>query len=428
MRPFMHSHMKQNYFFIEPYVHVSIKNETCLVYNTLSHNHLIYRNRPEVLKLLQDISSKDHLGVIRLTDHEMNNDRISRFVRDMRHHFMGDLVDAGKSDGKPVLMRHSPVVRKDIRYLTREKGSPAGEDILNYLTEMSVYINSICGSRCRDCDKYYKQYLCCTRPGTKNRELPFENISDLIQQVKASGLLRLNILGGNLFKYKHLNRLAGMLKRSRIPVVFHLNSGHLPGAAGRLEALDFENARYQLMVTSLDSEDNIKNALRLTKPFQTRVTYMFTVQSEDDLTKVRSLVNRFELSEYGLKPFANGNNEPFFRDNVFLDLQDILKAGPGQKEIYANGILNRLSFGRITILVNGAVHANVNSPAIGKLGKDTISEILTREMENGKNWWRIRSKLKPCMNCVMRDLCPPPGNYEYALRRNNLCNARDALS
>jgi pseudo-rSAM protein len=48
-------------------------------------------------------------------------------------------------------------------------------------------------------------------------------------------------------------------------------------------------------------------------------------------------------------------------------------------------------------------------------------EIVHKEIDNGKSWFRIRNQA-PCNDCVYQWLCPSPSDYEIAIGRQNLCH------
>ena len=84
--------------------------------------------------------------------------------------------------------------------------------------------------------------------------------------------------------------------------------------------------------------------------------------------------------------------------------------------------MNPLNFGKLFILNNGDIYANLNSTKIGIHGKDSISKVLYRELNKKNSWLQTRKNVEPCTNCVFDVLCPPISNYEYVLRKNNLCH------
>ena len=85
--------------------------------------------------------------------------------------------------------------------------------------------------------------------------------------------------------------------------------------------------------------------------------------------------------------------------------------------------MNIYDFGKINIMPNGDVYANLNHPILGNIYTDSLYEIVHKEVEEGKSWLRIRNEA-PCNDCVYQWLCPPPSNYEIAIGRSNLCHVK----
>lgn len=54
--------------------------------------------------------------------------------------------------------------------------------------------------------------------------------------------------------------------------------------------------------------------------------------------------------------------------------------------------MNLYDFGKITILPNGDVYANLNHPSLGNIHVNNIQEILHKEVEEGKSWFRVRNQ------------------------------------
>lgn len=69
---------------------------------------------------------------------------------------------------------------------------------------------------------------------------------------------------------------------------------------------------------------------------------------------------------------------------------------------------------------NGDAYANVNHPILGNIYRDSIYEIVQKELDEGKSWFRIRNEA-PCHNCLYQWLCPSPSDCEIQIGRSNLC-------
>jgi len=85
--------------------------------------------------------------------------------------------------------------------------------------------------------------------------------------------------------------------------------------------------------------------------------------------------------------------------------------------------MNKHDFGKLHIMPDGNVYANVNHPVLGNIYADGINKIVRKEIEEGISWFRIRNQA-PCNDCIYQWLCPPPSNYEIAIGRTNLCHVK----
>ena len=130
----------------------------------------------------------------------------------------------------------------------------------------------------------------------------------------------------------------------------------------------------------------------------------------------------YKIENSSFSPFFNGDNLKFFKENVFLDKADVFDNKPELKDIYANQIINKQQFGRLTILNNESMYANVNEKKLGILGKDSIYDVIYSEIKSVTNWRKVRKNIEPCKNCIYECLCPPVSNYEFVIGKNNLCN------
>lgn len=60
---------------------------------------------------------------------------------------------------------------------------------------------------------------------------------------------------------------------------------------------------------------------------------------------------------------------------------------------------------------------------LGNIYKDSIYDLVKKETEVGKSWFRIRNQF-PCNSCVYQWFCPSPSKYEIAIGHSNLCNVK----
>jgi pseudo-rSAM protein len=153
------------------------------------------------------------------------------------------------------------------------------------------------------------------------------------------------------------------------------------------------------------------------------VEYIFEVTSDANCLQAKRLIDRFQLEKYQIKPAYTKANINFFEVNVFLNKEDILSASLSIKDFFIRQSINLYDFGKINIMPNGDVYANVNHPLLGNIYKHSIYEIVRNEFDKGVSWFRVRNQA-PCNDCVYQWLCPSPSDYEIAIGRPNLCHVK----
>jgi pseudo-rSAM protein len=151
--------------------------------------------------------------------------------------------------------------------------------------------------------------------------------------------------------------------------------------------------------------------------------YVFEISSDEDCLQAEQLIEHYQIEKYQLKPVYTGENLAFFEKNVFLTKEDILSTSISIKNIFANQSINIFDFGKIHIMPNGEVYANINHSLLGNIETHSISEIVQNEVDEGKSWFNVRN-MKPCSDCIYQWLCPSPSDYEMTIGQSNLCHIK----
>jgi pseudo-rSAM protein len=150
--------------------------------------------------------------------------------------------------------------------------------------------------------------------------------------------------------------------------------------------------------------------------------FHFVVEKEEDVEVIEGLIAGYSLKDMEFHPYFNGENLSFFKNNIFITRESLVEAKPSMRNIFANTNINFLNFRQLTVMSDRCVFANLNHSSIGRLGEDSIPDILKKELKMGKSWGRIRKNVIPCKSCAYNALCPPITNYEYVIGKYNLCN------
>jgi pseudo-rSAM protein len=376
----------------------------------------------EVRRLVRKLTARRSLLVARLHAADLKRRKVSRFVRGVRSRFMGDLIDTRHSSGRPIEMMPRVKVQKDFDRFRKMPDRSTGEDVLQYLCGLTLYIHGSCRQRCPGCRSYCMQFPFCTRERGEHIELEIEKLTALFEEVQASGLRHVDMLGGDVFSYARLEELAELLKSQSFETRLWVHFLNLQEQSGKLGLFQSHNAGLVILVTLPCDDARLQACLQRVDASKMEAQLCVVVRDEEDMKRAQRIMAFWGDRPLQLRPYYDGTNRGFFERNVFLEKRDILNARPASRDIHINSVFNRSAFGKLVVTSRGLIHANLNTRPLGRLGEDSICEVLAAEMKTGKNWRRIRSKMRPCRDCVYELLCPSLSNYEYVFRKNNLCN------
>ncbi|HLP57670.1 MAG TPA: hypothetical protein VK186_02525 [Candidatus Deferrimicrobium sp.] len=249
-------------------------------------------------------------------------------------------------------------------------------------------------------------------------------IKNLFQQLQAASLARLNILGGDIFKYSQWQQLPEILNAPGLPAekILYTHYLNLNGQEEKLALFPENFFSLKILVPFPIKKQSWEKIIETPSINRPNTHFLFIIAGEADVDAAEELIVQYQLENYSFHPFFNGENREFFRQAVFVTREDLEEARPTMPEILARQCINPLQFGTLTILGNGHIHANINTPRLGTLAGDSIYEVVHKEMDRGAGWRRTRKKVAPCRHCTFNALCPPLSNYEYALGQNNLCH------
>lgn len=410
--------MSKYWFYIENYVHVSTAYpDKVFIYNTLDYSRLIYENS-NVYSFMSDLNSSLNNGVIEVDMKSLYDEKreLYDFIMDVREKYMGDLlpVAADRECKKPVLFRSVPVILREGAGSKEEK---LGENILYNLTHLTLYINEECQYDCGDCNGYYKQFICCHRTVDK-KELPFEVVLKLLEEVQETSLIKINIVGGNIFGYTHFHELVEKLNSCSIKKEYKINVKHLSDLA--IFKGIVENPTNSIEIICNNVKDLEDASLIKELGYISSLRLNMIAQSDEDIEGYEKLLSA-SLQQVTFSPFYNSRNIKFFEENVFITKEDIESLNLKDMEIKRNYLLNNHFFGHLICMPDGNVYSSLNDESLGKITEKGIGELMLKELMERNNWLGVRFKKSPCDNCVFSCLCPPVSEYEKVIGLNNLC-------
>ncbi|MDR2010349.1 MAG: TIGR04150 pseudo-rSAM protein [Bacteroidales bacterium] len=377
----------QYWFTIEPYVYVSVGKNAALLYNTLDGNTIPVKQQ-KIRKLIGDLYRKDNCGVILLTGNHIDDKDMQSFIIDLRNKFMGDIIDTSLSSGKPVQLMPKLNLQTDIKRLKQDEFRSTGEHIMQYLQETTVHFDNKINA-----DTYCK----------------------FLSQIPRWNKLRLV----NLWDYEQRNTLMNFLILSSVMTVIITPYDKI--TVQNLSLINIDIFKLHIIIDFPADMQQLHEAWTVLSGQKCPAQFVFKIASDKDYEQSEIIIDQYNIKDYKLEPVYTGNNLSFFEKNIFLTEEDILSEPLSMREIFARQALNTFDFGKIHVMSNGDVHANLNQPVLGNINTHNIQEIVYKEMNEGKSWLRIRDQ-KPCTDCIYQYLCPSPSNYEIAIGKPNLCH------
>lgn len=371
------------WFTIEPYVYINIVNKFALLYNTLD-GVTIESDKPIVISLLQEILKEENYGTVLLKNEYYKQKDIYTFISELREKYMGDIIDISLSKDKPIQIL--PYVDFYNKRNKKYNFSSFG-DILHTLTDINIHLGPIC------------------------------NISKLISFLAIlPDSVTYNIIG-NHEKITSNNELSSFLEHYPSQKNIFYSYRNIIS----LKSILINGYLYKILIDfPIDIQDWNKSIQVLISQ-AVSFEYIFNVTSLENCQQAEQLARQYNIEKYVLNPVYTGNNLLFFKEYVFLTKKDILLTSLSMKDFFCKQIINMHDFGKLNILPNGDVYANMSHPKVGNIFSDNIYEIIEKEIKEGKSWLRIRNQ-PPCTKCIYQWLCPSPSDYEIAIGRPNLCN------
>lgn len=374
------------WFTIEPYVYFNVVNGKSLLYNTLD-GAVIESDSIEVALLLQKIRIKENCGVVKLSNECSQKGDLKEFISEVRKKYMGDLIAVNLSKWKPVqVMPIFNYISNNTVELYKKHSITPYKNILNNLTDIYIHLN---------------------------KNVDIEYLVLFLQSLPEN--LIINIIG-NFDSVPKLDFLWDFLNASSAPknIICSLEEFVL------LNPVYKRNFYYRILVDNFVDVKLFNTSVLYLSQQLLSFEYIFNVTSIEECNKAEEIISQYGIQNCCINPIYTGENILFFEKYVYLSKEDILSTKISVKDIFSNQSINVYDFGKIHIMPNGDAYANVNHPILGNIYIDSIYEIVQKELDEGKSWFRIRNEA-PCHNCLYQWLCPSPSDCEIQIGRSNLC-------
>lgn len=417
--------MKISYWlYLETFVHLNIKNEVALLYNTLNGESLIITENVRILGLLKKLQKVKNFYVIRISSQLLKQTEIGEFISKLRDRFMGDLLNTSFSNTKPV--QQFPSLRVNFNIETLKKNTYAANNLtyLNNLTELTLYI-CYSNSQSYKLHDAYKQFTSIIQ--TENKpdylELKLESIREILEQIQYGSLRYLNICGGLIHKHSEFNMIVRFLSEKKGLMIKYFCHYLDIDEFNLSEIVSITNNNVVVLFSPPFNENLIYRLLDKYLSHK-NITYQIVVTDVKQYDFFSNIVEEklLDKDKFQFFPLFNGNNKHFFINNIYISEEQIMSQTLSQKDILIKSILNTNFFGKLTIMPNGDIFSNCNLNKLGNIHSNLIDSCIKKELQSRKSWRKSRKHQTPCKRCTYNMLCPPISNYELLFNKNNLCN------
>lgn len=414
--------MKTYYwFYIDPYVYISIKNGNVLFYNTLNGRHIEYNDNSTITNLAKRLISKQNSLVIKLTHSDINNNDISNFIEQIKKHFFGDIIKLSDLKSKPFQLKPILNIQKSVERLKKSEDFNVGRKMMLNLNELNIYINNECSLNCPNCSLYNKQFPFCTKSVKSKMELNLKVLKKIILDLKGTSIKCIRIFGGDIFKYSQIQELDKLLFDFTQIVEYNIHYKNLYNNINSINVLNKNSALNILIDEDIDI-DILNATIKSVEYNHFNYKLNFVVDNDNSFNIVDKIISIIKNDLFVIYPFYNKTNIDFFKKKIFIKKKDIFEIKPSMNDIFLRQTLNSINFGKLYIKCNGGLFSNLNNNKIGNINENTLYDAVYYEMGNGKNWWKLRTNVLPCKKCLFNLLCPPISNYEINIGKYDLCN------
>jgi pseudo-rSAM protein len=400
--------MKRYWLTLFPETFLWVKDGRVLIYNTKTRKPAAVVSSPATESLCKALLFPDNLYTIELDQNQLSESMVSKFIEQIQVARAGILVENNGNNSKPV--SYAPVfkLQRGTEHLKWEHNLGIGGSIINNLHEITLHIN---GSKNGN-NSFFKQI---PYPVNTGETLDIDSIKAFISGCKGGNFHKINILG-DIFAYPNFEFLLDSFLSLKIEIHLYVLQEDLDG-----KTPSFEKLHKDLNIHLIIHDLSFLSALTTDeKDLFFKANFTCVVSSESDIEAISDFMVQHGAENYDLVPLFTGNNMFFFEQFVYTTLEDIENINLSKREVFANMALNIHAFGKLTVMPDGKIYANVNNVPLGSIS-DPIYDLIYKEMTEGQSWLYIRD-MKPCCDCVYQWLCPSPGSYEKVIGKSNLCH------
>ena len=360
---------KKQYLYIEPFVYLSLTNDSLLLFNTLTNKSEVFEELSIVNFFAKAISNNLYINDIEWDIYQNRKDWID-FISWLRNSFSGDLLSI---EGTPPIISKPNLDEFNIEYIELSK-------IIN----LEIYLASDCKHHCCGCGKYNYQFLFCKK-NSFLKCVDKKSIFVYIEKISIDRISSISLVGGNIWEYvtdlDFINKLALL----DCEITFYVNIRNLIGMD--LSLMHISTCKLNILIDESLDFDIVKSFdLEIKK---TGIDYTYSIVVKE----LSNIIENELFNKSIFLPFYDGN-DLFFHDYVFLNKSNILNSDLSMREIYNKIHVNTCFMGKLIIDYDGSLYTSFNRKKIGNINQDDMHLIFNKLFDK-KALWRLSRKDVP---------------------------------
>ncbi|WP_319591767.1 TIGR04150 pseudo-rSAM protein [uncultured Draconibacterium sp.] len=406
--------MKKKWIYIEPFVFIWQDCEYYIFYNCLNGQKVFYPINNTIRSIVQALCNDNSQYCVNLNEEVENSEEIKNLITVLIENQLGNIVSCSESD-RPVNI--PPKLMLDLPKDTKGENENYDPKILDNINELNIQLSGNCNLDCNYCGDYNLQFIHCSKSVYSLSE---SSIKQMIKQINQLKVSKINLTGGDILSLENYETIVDSFNSIN---AFKIYNTHLKQIKYKKIKYLLDKDKTSIVRISVHCGDSNKkdlmNQIIKLKKFEPRILWSFIVTSEKSLGFCYSVLEECPSIQSEIRPFFNKKNEKFIREFVFLDETDFTDINPTKKQIFANQVINKNYFGKITIHADGLLYDNVNFGVAGNIN-ECLEDIIHKIIREDNSWKWIRNN-DVCNNCLYRLICPPPSNLELVMDSKTIC-------
>lgn len=414
----MHS---EKMIYIEPYTYISFNSKKILIHNTISNKTAIIKSNPSLCDRLTKLKISNSKIINIETDTSDSRDfRI--FINRLRKLFCGDFIINKNKLINPFICDPKVVIEEDRHVFQHDQysGEFRIECLTEYLHELTLYFDTCCKYECLYCSKAFKQLNCCHKfQGTENR---IKKINEsLTNQLKNYSIKRISLVLGDFESILSYSQLISNFLDLSLTVRLVCHAKRFTKTGEISDILYNERIWLSIIIDDTIPLNTIFGILENYKKIGTRISFIYLVQTPESFQNLDKIYSSIRNNRVDLYPLLSANNSNFIYNQLRIRKHDLLKTNHSLQELELNKIVNTNFFGKLFIYPNGEVRSSRTGTVLGNVIKDSIKDVISKELKSVQRWRLTRDKVEVCKNCVFKDLCSPISDISFLLNRYDIC-------